>query len=107
MRFVIVDLEGAPRDSFGERQDLVDAIVELESGCPGTAGEVFVMSYDEAGERTGEIERADELLARYSAAKTYRHDRTRTAVWGRSIARVTERPESGPVAGRSREAVPA
>ncbi len=63
------------------------------------------MTYDEAGERIGESERGDELPARQSGAKTYQHDRTRAAVWARSVARVTVRPEPAPVAGRSREAV--
>lgn len=107
MRFVIVDLEGASRDYFSGRQDLVDALAELEAEQPGTAAEVFIVSYDEAGERVGEPERADELLARYSGAKAYQYDRARAAVWGRSVSRVTVRPESAPVAGRSREAVSA
>jgi hypothetical protein len=108
MRFVIVDLEGASRDYFSEWQDLVEALTELEAEAPGTTEEVFVMTYDEANERCGEPERGDEVLAQQqSAAKTYRHDSTRTVVWARSAAHVTTRPESARVAGRSREAVPA
>lgn len=106
MRFVIVDLEGASRDYFSDRQDLVDALLELETECPGAAGEVFAMTYDEANERVGEPIRGDELLTRESAAKTYRVDKTKIAAWGRSLASVTTRPESA-VAGRSREAVSA
>ena len=107
MRYVIVDLEGASRDYFSERQDLVDAIAEVEADQPGAADELFIMTYDEAGERTGDPERGDELLARYSGAKTYRYDSVRLAAWGGSVGRVTVRPESAPVAGRSPAAVPA
>ncbi len=74
MRFVIVDLDGASRDYFSERQDVVEALEELESEHAGATGEVFVVTYDEQGSRVGEPERGDEIVALYSRARSYWFD---------------------------------
>jgi hypothetical protein len=64
MRYVIVDLEGASRDYFGRRSDVRDALLEHEQERPGAAQELFVAKYDDmSGERIGELERGDEVLA--------------------------------------------
>lgn len=63
MRYVIVDLDGASRDYFRTRGAVRDALVEIETEAPGTAAELYVMTYDDDDERQGEPERGDELLA--------------------------------------------
>ena len=105
MRFVIVDLEGASRDYFSDRGDLVDALLELEVEHAGTATELFVVTYDDEGERLAEPERGDEVLEQYSSARTRQYGATEVSVWSRSASRTTLRPERAGAAGRSREAV--
>jgi hypothetical protein len=70
MRFTIVDLEGASRDYFSRREDVLDALAEFESEHPGAAEELFVVTYDDDGNRSGEPERGDEVLTRYSSSRT-------------------------------------
>jgi hypothetical protein len=107
MRYVIVDLEGASRDYFGERQELIEALEELGGEEPGTTAEVFIVTYDERGDRVGEPERGDEVLDSHSGAKNYRFDQATLAAWSRSAYRLTKWPEHAAAAGRSRAAVSA
>src|SRR5688572_6218775 len=72
MRYVIVDLEGASRDYFDDRQDLVQSLDEIENDHPGITAELFVVAYDAEGARVGKPERADEIRAHYSASRTVR-----------------------------------
>lgn len=62
MRYVIVDLDGASRDYFRTRGAVREALIEIETEAPGTAAELYVVTYDD-DERQGEPERGDELLA--------------------------------------------
>jgi hypothetical protein len=63
MRYVIVDLDGAAREHLSNRADLRDVLREVEADTPGIAAELYVLTYDAYGDRVGEAERGDELLA--------------------------------------------
>ncbi len=63
MRYTIVDLEGAVRDSFSDRADLEAALHEAEQDAPGSAAALYVLTYAGPGQRVGEAERGDEVLA--------------------------------------------
>jgi hypothetical protein len=63
MRYVIVDMDGASRDYFSRRDDVREALRELEDEHPGIADDLLVMSYGDDGQRIGEPEPAVEVLA--------------------------------------------
>lgn len=85
MRFVIVDLEGASRDYFSQRPDVVEALQELETEQPGTAADFYVVSYDAGGLRIAAPERGDEVLAlAKGATKTYWYGDSQVVVVGAS-----------------------
>jgi hypothetical protein len=62
MRYVIVDLDGAARDHLSNPEDVRDVLREAEADAPGFATELYVIVYDDDGERVGEPERGDEFL---------------------------------------------
>ncbi len=64
MRFVLVDLDGASRDYFADRREVREALVEAEADFQGGAAELYVLTYDDAGNRLGDGIRGDEWLAR-------------------------------------------
>lgn len=107
MRYVIVDLDGASRDYFSDRQALVDELRELEAEQPGSAIEFYVVSYDDDGLRVDEPERADEVLAEFSDSRTVAFDRAPRLSWAGAAARVSRPSGAAARAGRSRAAVSA
>lgn len=64
MRYVLVDLDGASRDYFSTRGAAHLALEEIEAEAPGSASELYVVTYDDDGVRQGDPERGDELLTR-------------------------------------------
>lgn len=64
MRYVLVDLDGASREHLPTRGAVRMALEEIEADAPGSASELYVVTYDDGGVRQGEPERGDEVLAR-------------------------------------------
>jgi hypothetical protein len=62
MRYVIVDLDGAARDHLSDPADVREVLREAEVDVAGSATELYVLVYDDDGERVGEPERGDEFL---------------------------------------------
>ena len=62
MRYVIVDMEGASRDYFDTRDDVLEALRGLEEEHPGIAGELLVVTYDDEGRPVGEAESGEEVF---------------------------------------------
>ncbi len=109
MRIIMLDLEGASRDYFDSRQELVDALEELEAEEPGTAAELFVATYDDDGRLVAELERGDEVLEQYSRTLTYAYGLRRADFPFATAAAVLIRDasslpnaQSSPAAGTSR-----
>lgn len=81
MRYAIVDLEGAPRDHFGDRQELVDELRDVFGEDPEALNELFVVTYDHDGYRVGAAERADEVLEAYSGSRMLAVNRVPVLAW--------------------------
>ena len=63
MRYVIVDLYGASREHLDSAEELMDVLREIEDDAAGSTAELFVVTYDEDGNRLDQTRRADEVLA--------------------------------------------
>lgn len=102
MRYVIVDLEGASRDYFETSESAREALFEAELDAPGSAAELYVVTYDDTGTESGEPERGDELLRSASKSVAVGGGENQLVVLARTLA---ERPSAG--ANTQLPAVPA
>jgi hypothetical protein len=71
MRYVIVDIDGAPRDYFATLADVLEALQEVEADAPSALNELYVVTYNDDDVRHGEPLRGDEVLAALTEDPTF------------------------------------
>jgi hypothetical protein len=62
MRYVVVDLAGNQRESFVSWAELVEELKEGLRSMPTSLRSLYVLTYDDEGQRIGSAQRGDELL---------------------------------------------
>ncbi|HEV3323831.1 MAG TPA: hypothetical protein VG147_16775 [Solirubrobacteraceae bacterium] len=62
MRYIVVDLEGASRVSFGRLSEMRDWAREVSAHDADILGELLIERYDARGQKVGESQWADEFL---------------------------------------------